>query len=346
MKNPKQFMRSNILALMPYSTARDEYQGEIGIYLDANENPYDQRVYNRYPDPHQIELKKVISEIKQLPVENIFLGNGSDEPIDLVFRLFCTPAVDNVVSITPSYGMYSVAAAINDVEFREVQLESDFSLSTKKLFAACDAKTKAIFLCSPNNPTGNDIPRKQLEEIVNNFEGIVVIDEAYIDFSTQQSMITEIEKHPNLIVLQTLSKAWGMANLRLGIAMSCAETVDMLSRIKYPYNINGLTQKVVMEKLTQDISAEIQEINSERERLMKAFESMEIIKQVYPSSSNFVLVKVDNPDALYNTLIEAKIIVRNRNKVTGCAGCLRITVGTPEQNNALLSILANESKSL
>lgn len=343
MKSPKQYMRENILALMPYSTARDEYQGEIGIYLDANENPYDQGEYNRYPDPHQIELKKVISKIKKISTENLFLGNGSDEPIDLIFRLFCTPGKENVVSIAPSYGMYSVAAAINDVEFREVQLEEDFSLSTEKLLAACDSHTKAIFLCSPNNPTGNDIPRFQLEEIIEKFDGIVVVDEAYIDFSGQQSMVFDIQKSSNLIVLQTLSKAWGMANLRLGIAISCAETVDMLSRIKYPYNINGLTQRVVMERLKQDISNQVAEINSERERVIKALESIELVEEVYPSNSNFVLVKVADPDALYNRLIEAKIIVRNRNKVRGCAGCLRITIGTPAQNDTLLQILNSES---
>lgn len=331
MKDPKTYIRKNILALTPYSTARDEYQGEIGIYLDANENPYDNG-YNRYPDPHQKELKAELSKIKDIPSENIFIGNGSDEPIDLIFRIFCTPGVDNAVSIAPSYGMYKVAAATNDVALTEVRLETDFSLDNNKLLAACNSNTKVIFLCSPNNPSGNNIPRAQIIKIVEKFDGIVVVDEAYIDFSEQKSLISEIELYHNLIVLQTLSKAWGMAGLRLGLAFATNITIQTLSQIKYPYNINGLTQKIVIEKLRKPIDNQVSEIIEERKKLISQLDELEIVKHIYPSDANFILVRFDNPKNIYSQLITNGIIVRDRSSIAGCENCLRITIGTPTEN--------------
>ena len=336
-------MRGNILNLAPYSTARDEYQGNLGIYLDANENPYENG-YNRYPDPHQIELKKSIGKLKGVNVENIFVGNGSDEAIDLVFRVFCEPRLDNVVCIAPSYGMYKVSASINDVEVREVQLESDFSVDITKLLSACDDSTKAIFLCSPNNPTGNDIPRSVILEILEKFDGVVVVDEAYIDFSEQASLIEDLDNYNNLIVLQTLSKAWGLAGLRLGLAFACADTITIMSRVKYPYNINVTTQNIVLEQLQESRSAQIEEIVSERKLLFDELSKLSIVKKIYPSSANFLLVEVEEPKAIYNSLIELGIIVRDRSSVIGCSGCLRITIGTPQENLMTLNSLKELSK--
>ena len=244
----RELLRENIRTLAPYSTARDEYQGELGIYLDANENPYDNN-YNRYPDPHQKNLKRRLAEIKGVPVEKIFIGNGSDEPIDLVFRLFCEPRRHNAVSIAPTYGMYKVAAAINDVQMREVQLEPGFTLDAEKLLAATDENTRLLFLCSPNNPSGNCFPKKEIEKVIRRFNGIVILDEAYIDFAGQPGFLSELDEYPNLVILQTLSKAWGMAGLRLGLAFAQPLIVDTLSRVKYPYNINVVTQKIVLEQL-------------------------------------------------------------------------------------------------
>ena len=336
-------MRNNILNLAPYSTARDEYQGDLGVYLDANENPYENG-YNRYPDPHQIELKKAIAKIKGVETDSIFVGNGSDEAIDLVFRVFCEPRLDNVVCIAPSYGMYRVSASINDVEVREVQLESDFSVDVSKLLSACDHATKAIFLCSPNNPTGNDIPRSLILEVLEKFDGVVVVDEAYIDFSEQKSLIEDLKSYNNLIVLQTLSKAWGLAGLRLGLAFACEQIITIMSRVKYPYNINVTTQDIVLKQLQESRAEQIEEIISERKSLFEELNKLSIVKRVYPSSANFILVEVDNPKAIYNSLIELGIIVRDRSSVTGCEGCLRITVGTPKENIMTLNSLKELSK--
>ena len=336
-------MRSNILNLAPYSTARDEYQGDLGVYLDANENPYENG-YNRYPDPHQIELKKAIAEIKGVSTESIFVGNGSDEAIDLVFRVFCEPRLDNVVCIAPSYGMYRVSASINDIEVREIQLESDFSVDVSKLLSACDTSTKAIFLCSPNNPTGNDIPREVILEVLEKFDGIVVVDEAYIDFSEQKSLTEDLKSYKNLIVLQTLSKAWGLAGLRLGLAFACEETITIMSRVKYPYNINVTTQNIVLQQLQQSRDVQIKEIITERNTLFEELKKLPIVKRVYPSSANFLLVEVEEPKAIYNSLIELGIIVRDRSSVVGCTGCLRITVGTPQENITMLNSLKKLSK--
>lgn len=334
----EEWIRPNIRALAPYSTARDEYEGELGIYLDANENPYDNG-YNRYPDPHQRVLKRQIARIKGVSAERIFIGNGSDEPIDLAYRVFCRPGVDNAVSIAPSYGMYKVAASINDVEFREVPLRQDFSLDEEALLAAADERTKLLFICSPNNPSGNSFPREQLLRIVDRFPGMVVVDEAYIDFASQASLLADLERYPNLIVLQTLSKAWGMAGLRLGLAFASPRVVEVFSQVKYPYNINGLTQRIVGERLEHPVDDQVHELIAQRERMLRELTGCPVIRQVFPSDANFVLVKVDDPRGVYEALIEAGIIVRDRSRMIGCAGCLRITVGTPEENDRLIRVL-------
>ena len=334
----RELLRENIRTLAPYSTARDEYQGELGIYLDANENPYDNN-YNRYPDPHQKNLKRRLAEIKGVPVEKIFIGNGSDEPIDLVFRLFCEPRRHNAVSIAPTYGMYKVAAAINDVQMREVQLEPGFTLDAEKLLAATDENTRLLFLCSPNNPSGNCFPKKEIVKVIRRFNGIVILDEAYIDFAGQPGFLSELDEYPNLVILQTLSKAWGMAGLRLGLAFAQPLIVDTLSRVKYPYNINVVTQKIVLEQLRRSPDAQIAEIVSERGRVLEGLAKNPVIRKIHPTDANFVLVEVDEPRTIYDRLIGAGIIVRDRSRIKGCEGCLRITIGTPEENDRLLETL-------
>lgn len=334
----RELLRENIRTLAPYSTARDEYQGELGIYLDANENPYDNN-YNRYPDPHQKNLKRRLAEIKGVPVEKIFIGNGSDEPIDLVFRLFCEPRRHNAVSIAPTYGMYKVAAAINDVQMSEVQLEPGFTLDAEKLLAATDENTRLLFLCSPNNPSGNCFPKKEIEKVIRRFNGIVILDEAYIDFAGQPGFLSELDEYPNLVILQTLSKAWGMAGLRLGLAFAQPLIVDTLSRVKYPYNINVVTQKIVLEQLRKSPDAQIAEIVSERGRVLEGLAKNPVIRKIHPTDANFVLVEVDEPRTIYDRLIGAGIIVRDRSRIKGCEGCLRITIGTPEENDRLLETL-------
>ena len=310
----------------------------MGIYLDANENPYDNN-YNRYPDPHQKNLKRRLAEIKGVPVEKIFIGNGSDEPIDLVFRLFCEPRRHNAVSIAPTYGMYKVAAAINDVQMREVQLEPGFTLDAEKLLAAADENTRLLFLCSPNNPSGNCFPKKEIEKVIRRFNGIVILDEAYIDFAGQPGFLSELDEYPNLVILQTLSKAWGMAGLRLGLAFAQPLIVDTLSRVKYPYNINVVTQKIVLEQLRKSPDAQIAEIVSERGRVLEGLAKNPVIRKIHPTDANFVLVEVDEPRTIYDRLIGAGIIVRDRSRIKGCEGCLRITIGTPEENDRLLETL-------
>ena len=333
-------VRPNIAALTPYSTARDEYGGPIGIFLDANESPYENG-YNRYPDPHQAALKARIGTIKGIPAENLFLGNGSDEAIDLVFRVFCIPGKDNAVIMAPSYGMYGVAADINDIAVRTVRLEADFSLDTEKLLAACDADTKVIFLCSPNNPSGNAFPKAQLLEICDRFPGVVVVDEAYADFSSEGSLVSEAATRENLIVLQTLSKARAMAGLRIGLAISSTEIIGLMSEVKYPYNLSRAAMEKALEFLDKDITEEINTIITERERLNKILPRYAFVRKVFPSDANFLLVRVDAPDALYTYLLDQGIIVRNRNRVKGCEGCLRLTVGLPRENDALLRALDN-----
>ena len=342
-KTIESLVRANIAALQPYSTARDEYEGALGVFLDANESPFNNG-YNRYPDPHQKELKERLSEIKGVPSKNIFLGNGSDEAIDLVFRVFCEPRKDNVVAIIPSYGMYKVAAAMNDVELREVSLDENFSLPTDELLAVADENTKAIFLCSPNNPTGNSFPREEMLRLVDEFEGLVVVDEAYIDFADAESLKSEIFERKNLIILQTLSKAWAMAGLRLGLALADERIVELFSQVKYPYNINIAAQQIVLQLLMYPIDEDLAEIKSQRTEVAEELAKLPFVKRIYPSDANFLLVKVDDADAVYEHLIADRIIVRNRNRVKGCEGCLRITIGLSGENVKLIESLNRYEK--
>ena len=333
-------VRKNIRALAPYSTARDEYKGALGVFLDANENPFTNG-YNRYPDPRQAELKAMIAPMKGVAVEQMFIGNGSDEAIDLCFRIFCEPRIDNVVAIAPSYGMYRVSADINDVEVREVQLGEDFSLPKEELLAACDEHTKLMFVCSPNNPSGNIYSVEDMRYLLDNFKGLLVVDEAYIDFASQPSLTTLLGEYKNLIVLQTLSKAYGLAGLRLGLAFADKAVMALFANVKYPYNINLAGMERAKELLARDVKSEIELIKSERERVAVALQSMACVKRVYPSDANFLLVQVSNARALYEVLIAEQVIVRDRSKVKGCAECLRITIGTPVENDRMLSVVAN-----
>ncbi len=344
----KGLIRPSILNLAPYSTARDEYSGgEIGLFLDANESPYDNEGLNRYPDPHHADMRSKLSEIKGVAAESIFIGNGSDEAIDIVFRVFCTPSKDNIVAIAPSYGMYKVCGEVNDIEVREVELEEGFRLDSQKLLAATDKNSKVIFLCSPNNPSGNLLSRDEVEKVLEGFKGIVVVDEAYVDFCTDYTSFNqELGRYPNLIVLQTLSKAWGLAGVRLGMAFASEFIVSVMNKVKYPYNINQLTQQRVITELDKasQIAENCKEIIAEREKLMEALQDISYVEKIYPSDANFVLVKVGDANALYNHLVENGVIVRNRNSVVGCSGCLRISIGTPEENTQLISLLKNYKK--
>ena len=340
MSSITELVRPNIAALEPYSTARDEYDGPIGIFLDANESPY-ANGYNRYPDPHQAELKARIAALKGIPAGNLFLGNGSDEAIDLVFRIFCVPGKDNVVAIAPSYGMYGVAAEMNDVEVRPVRLNDDFSLDTEKLLSRCDGRTKLIFLCSPNNPSANAFPRAQLLEIIDRFPGVVIVDEAYVDFSSQGSLAQEAVKRDNLIVLQTLSKARAMAGLRIGQAISSKEIIGLMSMVKYPYNLSRIAMEKALELLQNPIDVQVKTIVGERARLTAALTAYPFVRKVFPSDANFLLVRVDDADGLYAYLLDKQIIVRNRTRIPACENCLRFTVGLPSENDALLKALDN-----
>ncbi|MBB3186401.1 histidinol-phosphate transaminase [Microbacter margulisiae] len=340
-------VRKNILALKPYSCARDEFHGEASAFLDANENPFN-NPYNRYPDPLQWKLKESITAKKKVPSTHVFLGNGSDEAIDLVFRVFCEPAQDNVVAIAPTYGMYEVSADINQIEYRKVHLNDDFTLNAKKLLAATDDHTKVIFLCSPNNPSGNLLDRHEVLHVLENFGGIVVIDEAYIDFSPETSWIEQLRHFPNLIVLQTFSKAWGLAGVRLGMAFASPEIILLFNKVKYPYNVNILTQDLVLEHLQFESRkrAWVELLLKERERLISDLLKIAYVKTIYPSSANFVLVKVHDANAVYSYLVEKSIVVRNRTNVILCEGCLRITVGSPDENNLLIKVLKTYNESL
>lgn len=335
------YIRNNIKELLPYSTARDDYKGgDISVWLDANESPYNNGV-NRYPDPHQKALKGEIAQLKGVTPEQVFVGNGSDEAIDLCFRIFCEPGVDNVVAIAPTYGMYAVAAAINNVAVREVPLEAEtYALNVPAMLAAADAHTRLMWVCSPNNPTGNAFCLQQLEALADNFNGVLVVDEAYIDFSSQPSMLTVLSKHPNVVVLQTLSKAWGMAGLRLGLAFASPMIADIFARVKYPYNVNAPTQAEVAKRLhAEPHDAHVAEVCSQRQWLATELAKMPCVLKVYHSDANFLLVKVTDADAIYDHLVANGIIVRNRNRVKGCEGCLRITVGTPAENVNVIDAL-------
>ena len=333
-----QLARPNIRSLAPYSTARDECKMQIGAFLDANENPI-RNGYNRYPDPRQTELKGLISRIKGMPVKNIFVGNGSDEAIDLCFRVFCRPGVDNAVSIMPTYGMYKVAADINDVSMREVALGENFSLPVQGLLDACDANTKLMFVCSPNNPTGNAFPISEILALAEKFDGMLVVDEAYIDFSSEESMLPYIKEYPNLIVLQTFSKAYGLAALRLGLAFADEVTMSLFANVKYPYNISLAAMEKAMSLLKRDVASEVESVMAERSRMEKALAELPRVRKVWPSDANFLLVEVDDARGLYSELLDKQVIVRDRSKVPGCAGCLRITIGTKEENDKVLAVV-------
>ena len=341
MKPLVELTRPNIWSLAPYSSARNEYAGrEARVFLDANENPYNQP-FNRYPDPLQLELKAALSKVKGVPAENIFLGNGSDEAIDLPSRCFCNPGIDNVVAIEPTYGMYKVCADINDVEYRPVLLDDSYQTTAEKLLAATDAHTKMIWLCSPNNPTGNCLMREEVIKVIEQFEGIVIVDEAYSDFSSQPTFRTELSKYPNLIVLNTMSKAWGCAAIRLGMAFASEEIIGLFNKVKYPYNVNQLTQQQALEALKDPFEVDkwVKILLQERARMIDAFKLLPICEKVYPTEANFFLAKMTDATKIYNYLVDKGIIVRNRHRVQLCLNCLRITIGTKTENSELIAAL-------
>ena len=341
MRTLKELTRPNVWALKPYSSARDEYSGvEASVFLDANENPYN-TPNNRYPDPLQRKLKSLIAPLKGVKMENIFLGNGSDEAIDLVFRAFCRPGVDNVVAIDPTYGMYQVCAEVNDVEYRKILLDVYYQFKASSLLSAIDENTKAIFVCSPNNPTGNSLCRKEIESLLNRFDGLVIVDEAYIDFSSSESLLKDLDKYPNLIVLQTFSKAWGCAAIRLGMAFASPEIIAIFNKIKYPYNVNRLTQEEAIKVLQhpEQIKEWVNTLLEERTRVMEEFVKLPCCVRVFPTDANFFLAKVYEATQIYNYLVSEGIIVRNRTNVALCNDCLRITIGTKEEHEALLDAL-------
>ncbi|MCX2451386.1 histidinol-phosphate transaminase [Pedobacter sp. PLR] len=336
--------RENIKNLKPYSTARDEYKGQASVFLDANENGYGSPLdvnFNRYPDPLQLDLKDALSKIKGVPIENTFLGNGSDEAIDILFRAFCEPGKDNVIILPPTYGMYEVSANINNVEARKVNLLPNYQLDLEKIAEAIDENTKLIFICSPNNPTGNSIIRTDIETVLANFQGLVIIDEAYINYAKQRTFIKELTEYPNLVVLQTFSKAWGLAALRLGMAFAARPVIDILNKVKPPYNINQATQDLALKALENiaQVNEWIKITVAERESLSEALINLPIVKKVHASDANFILIEVIDALKTYEALVNQGIIVRDRSKVTLCEGCLRITIGTPQENEILLAAL-------
>jgi histidinol-phosphate aminotransferase len=337
----EKLVRKNVMNLKPYSSARDEFQGSASVYLDANENPYPELQYNRYPDPHQVKLKQRISQIKCIPSDQIFLGNGSDEPIDLLIRAFCEPGVDNVVIPQPTYGMYTVSAEINNVAIKTVKLTPDFDLDVTAILHAVDDNTKLIFLCSPNNPSGNLLSFEKMKQVISGFTGLVIVDEAYIDFTDYPGFLPLVNQYPNLVVLQTLSKAWGLAAIRLGMCFACLEIIEILNKIKPPYNISLLSQMAAVEGLQkiQQKNNWVKEIIAERKRLEIELQQIKKIKKVYPSSANFLLVKISDARNVYHQLVSRGIIVRDRSSVILCEDCLRITVGTPIENQTLLKEL-------
>jgi len=340
--NIQDLVRPTIKALKPYSSARDEFQGNSDdmVFLDANENPFENGV-NRYPDPQQRTVKSLLSKIKNCPQENILLGNGSDEVLDLIFRAFCEPNQDNIITLPPTYGMYSVLANINAIEIKSVQLDADFQPKVDDILNTANSNSKLLFLCSPNNPTGNSFEAKAIERLISNFKGIVVIDEAYIDFSNAESWVSRLSDFPNLIVTQTLSKAYGMAGIRLGICYASQEITSILNRIKPPYNVNALTQQKAISQLEQNAltKQQVTDILEEREALVSKLQKVKFISKIYPTDANFVLAKVDDATKRYNQLIEKGIVIRNRTTQPGCENCLRFTVGTKDENDILIKTL-------
>lgn len=337
----KRLIRKNILELKPYSSARSEFKGDGSIFLDANENPFDNN-FNRYPDPLQNEVKSKLSKIKGIKKDSIFLGNGSDEAIDLLFRIFCTPSKDNVIAIAPTYGMYEVCANINDVEYRSVNLDENFDIDVDSIIKEIDDNSKLLFLCSPNNPTGNLLDKDKIIKLLKIFTGIVVIDEAYIDFANDNGFVPLLDKYENMVILQTFSKAWGQASVRLGMAFASAEIIDYFNKVKYPYNINILTQRHITNVLESEESIEKQtvEILSQRKFIIDALDNLQIIEKVFPSDSNFVLAKVTEANKVYKYLVEKGIIVRNRSKIVLCDNCIRFTIGTEDENKNLILALS------
>jgi len=345
MFNLDSLLRDNIRKLVPYSSARDEFKGEAQVFLDANENSLGSpltRWYNRYPDPHQWKVKEAISRIKGVPPQHIFLGNGSDECIDLLYRAFCVPGKDNVIINPPTYGMYEVSANINDVEIRRARLLDDFQLDLVHLENLVDSNTKIIWICSPNNPTANSMNRQDIEVVLNNFPGLVVIDEAYINFSRHKSFIQELSDYPNLVVLQTMSKAWGLAGLRMGMAFASEAIIDVYNKVKPPYNISQVNQELALKALEEvgQVNDMIRQLVAMRDLLARDLVALPLVQTVYPSDANFLLVKMDNARGVYERLLEDGIVVRDRSKVELCEGCLRITVGTEKENQELLKALA------
>lgn len=340
--NLDKLIRPNVKKLKPYSSARDEFQGSASVYLDANENP-NETEYNRYPDPHQLKLKAKISSIKKVPVKQIFLGNGSDEPIDLLIRAFCEPGVDNVLIPQPTYGMYTVSADINNVTIKTITLTEDFDVDVELVMNSTETNTKIIFLCSPNNPSGNLLDPEKIKSILSGFNGLVVVDEAYIDFTDYAGFLPLLNQYPNLVVLQTLSKAWGLAAIRLGMCFASEEIIQVLNKIKPPYNISILTQQAALKELEQEPRKNlwVREIIGERNVLQSELTKIESVQKVYPSDANFLLVRINNARSVYNELVQRGIIVRDRSNVILCNDCLRITVGTPAENQILLKELAN-----
>lgn len=341
MKPLSELVRPNIQALEPYSSARDEYKGHSAhVFLDANESPYNSP-NNRYPDPLQTEVKEALSHIKGIRPDCIFLGNGSDEAIDLIFRIFCVPGRDNVVAMDPSYGMYSVCAAVNDIEYRRVPLNEKFDIEADALLRVCNDRTKAIFLCSPNNPTGNLLARDEMLKLLTKFEGMVIVDEAYNDFSGRPSMLFDLKDFANLIVLQTFSKAWGNAAIRLGIAFARPDVIDYFNKVKYPYNVNSLTQQEALKMMQRqyDVQSWVKRTIDERGKVIRAIRQLPCYVKDYPTDANFVLVKMKDATRIYNYLVSQGIIVRNRSNVRLCEDCLRITIGLPNENNELLGAL-------
>lgn len=341
MKPLEELTRKNIWNLAPYSSARNEYAGrEARVFLDANENPYN-NPYNRYPDPLQLELKAAISKVKGVPAANIFLGNGSDEAIDLPYRCFCEPSIDNVVAIEPTYGMYKVCADINNTEYRPVLLDENYQITAERLLAATDAHTKLIWLCSPNNPTGNTLQREEIVKVIETFEGLVIVDEAYSDFSSQKPLRHEIAKYPNLIVLNTMSKAWGCAAIRLGMAFASEEIIAIFNKVKYPYNVNQLTQQQALQALKDPFEVDkwVKILLEERSRMIDAFQLLPICKKVYPTEANFFLAQMTDATKIYNYLVDKGIIVRNRHRIQLCQNCLRVTIGTKTENGELIAAL-------
>lgn len=345
--NLNQLVRPNILRMVPYSSARSEFKGQADIFLDANENPFENGL-NRYPDPLQKALKQRISEIKHLPADQVFLGNGSDEAIDLLVRIFCEPGQDHILTLPPTYGMYQVSADIAGVEVREIPLLPDFQPNVPAVLQAADIHSKLLFICSPNNPTGNDIRPEAIRRLAQHFPGIVVVDEAYIDFSDQPSATALLPEFPNLVVLQTFSKAWGMAGIRLGMAFATSAIIDLFNKVKAPYNINQLTQEKALDAL-RDTSAKdtmVQTILEERKQLIAALQPLPFVQHIFPSHANFLLVRVQDPHALYRFLVERGIIIRNRHNVLLCEGSVRITVGTPAENQALVQAMTDFSSAV